>query len=147
MSKQLLSVAGILSFAVAIFQAGISFSPSRSIYFGAPKELAANKQMLIIGGLAFAVIFAIFGLYALPGAGHVRPLPWLWLGLLGFGGVYTLRGLFVIPLIFIMAVMYQISESIPPTALPSSLVSLFIGVLYLAGTIYGWRDLPTRTNS
>ena len=147
MSKQLLSVAGILSFLVAIFQAVISFSPSWSIYFGAPEELAANKQMLIIGGLAFAVIFAIFGLYALSGAGHVRPLPWLWLGLLGIGGVYTLRGLFVIPLIFIMAGIYQISESIPPTALPSSLVSLFIGVLYLAGTIYGWRDLPTRTNS
>jgi hypothetical protein len=46
-----------------------------------------------------------------------------------------------------MAGIYQISESIPPSALPSSLVSLFIGVLYLDGTIIGWRDLPTITNS
>jgi hypothetical protein len=144
-SKQLLKIAGGLSFAVAIFQAVISFSPSWSLYFGAPEKLVSNLPMLYVAGLIVAVIFGVFGLYALAGAGTIRPLPLLRLGLVGIGGVYTLRGLVVIPVLLIKAGILQSSAVIPPQASAASLISLFIGVLYLAGTMLGWRELPSRT--
>jgi hypothetical protein len=144
-SRQMLRVAGGLSFAVAIFQAVISISPSWSLYFGAPEKLVSNILMLYVAGFAAAVIFIVFGLYALSGAGYIRPLPLLRLGLLGIGGVYTLRGLLAIPLLLIMTGILQSTENVPSPALVSSLVSLFIGVLYLAGTMLGWRELPSRT--
>jgi hypothetical protein len=143
-SNQLLGIAGGLSFGVAIFQAVISFSPAWSLYFGAPPELVSNIPMLYIAGLTAAVVFAVFGLYALSGAGIIRPLPLLRLGLLGIGGVYTLRGLLVIPELLIMGGILQSSEAIPPQGLASSLVSLFISVLYLTGIMLGWRDLGSR---
>jgi hypothetical protein len=147
-SKQLLKIAGGLSFAVAIFQAVISFSPSWSLYFGAPEKLVSNLPMLYVAGLIAAVIFGVFGLfglYALAGARTIRPLPLLRLGLAVIGGVYTLRGLLVIPVLLIRGGILQSSAVIPPQASAASLISLFIGVLYLAGTMLGWRELPSRT--
>lgn len=141
-AKQLLKIAAGLSFAVAIFQAVVSFSPSWSLYFGAPKELTSSPLILLIAGLIAAAIFATFGLYALAGAGYIRPLPLLRPGLLGIGGVYSLRGLFAIPALLIMTGVLQTPEILPPQALVSSLVSLFIGLVYLAGTALGWRELP-----
>ena len=44
-SKQLLLAAAILSFAIALFQAVLSFSPPLSSFFGAA-ELAANPLLL-----------------------------------------------------------------------------------------------------
>jgi hypothetical protein len=143
-AKQLLKIAAGLSFAVAIFQAVISFSSSWSIYFGAPEELTSSPLILLIAGLIAAVIFMVFGLYALAGAGYFHSLPILRLGLLGIGSVYTLRGLFVIPVLLIMTGVLQVSDVLPPQALASSLVSLLIGLVYLAGTILGWRELPLR---
>ena len=81
------------------------------------------------------------------GAGYVRSLPLLRLGLLGSGSVYALRGLLVVPLLLIMACVLQSPELIPPQGLASSLVSLFIGILYLAGTITGWHELQSRTKN
>ena len=141
--KGLLGIAAGLSFAVALFQAVISFSPSWSLYFGAPEELAANFPMLCAAGLIAAMIFAVFGLYGLAGAGHIRPLPFLLPGLVVIGGIYTLRGLLVVPSLLNIMGILPLSESVTPQGLASSLVSLFIGVLYLTGAIPGWRELPS----
>ena len=146
-SKKLLRIAGGFSFAVAIFQAVISFFPSWSQYFGAPQELVSNTTMLALIGLGVAIIFGIFGLYGLSGAGDIRTLPLLRLGLLGIGGVYTLRGLFLIPQLLIIGGILQSDEAIPSHMVLSSLVSLIIGLLYLAGSMMGWRDLQAETKS
>jgi hypothetical protein len=134
-SKQAFTYAGVFSLAVALFQAVITFSPSWSRYFGAPEELVANTIVLIVAGLAAAVIFALFGLYALAGAGHIRPLPLLRLGVIVIGSLYTARGLMVIPQLLAMIGILRSSETIPPQAVISSLVSLFIGLLYFIGII------------
>lgn len=144
-SKQLLMVAGSLSFSVALFQAVITFSPTWSQYFGAPKELVSNVPLLYVTGFAMTVIFCIFGLYAMSGGGWLRPLPLLRWGLLGIGCVYMLRGLLFIPILLMMTGYLQSSEPIPPTGLASSLVSLFIGLLYLTGTIRRWKTLQPET--
>ncbi len=103
--------------------------------------------MLLVAGLTATVIFVVFGLYALAGAGYIPPLPVLRLGLLGIGIVYSFRGLLVIPLLLIMAGILKSSETIPPQALTSSLLSLLIGVVYLAGTTLGWHELPSRSEA
>jgi hypothetical protein len=143
--KMLLGIAAGLSFAVAMFQTVISFSPSWSLYFGAPEELVNNIPMLYVAGLTAVLIFAVFGLYGLAGAGRIRSLPLLRTGLVAIGSIYTLRGLLVIPLLLTTAGILPRSEAVRPQDLASSLVSLFIGVLYLTGTMLGWRELPSRT--
>jgi len=144
-SKRLLILAGILSFLVALFQALVTFSPTWSLYFGAPERLVSNVPLLYVTGFVAAVLFGIFGLYALSGAGYVRRLPLLRDALLAIGCLYVLRGFFLIPIILISTGYLQSSRPIPTTGLVSSLVSLFIGLLYLAGTIGSWRRLiPVR---
>lgn len=143
-AKQLLRVAGGLSFAVALFQAVVCFSPSWSLYFGAPEELASNATILIIAGLFMAIVFAAFGLYALSGAGAIRALPLLRWGLLTIGSVYLLRGLLLIPQLLTMRGLLPLDESFSPQMLASSAVSLLIGLLYLAGTILEWHNLPPK---
>ena len=140
-SKQLLSIAAILSFSVAIFQAIISFSPTWSLYFGAPAEMVAKPLLLLVLGEACAVIFAVFGLYALSGAGYIRSLPKIQWSLLAIGLIYTFRGLLVVPLLLSWIGLIRLQEATEPTALQSSLVSLFIGVVYLIGIGLGWKQL------
>ena len=140
-AKRTLKLAGTLSFAVAIFQAAISFSPSVSRYFGAPEELLTNRLWLIVAGIIIALVFALFGLYAFSGAGSIRQLPLLRLGLIGIGALYTLRGIFLIPEILVALGYLQSPQPVPPQELVSSLVSLSVGVCYLAGTIGNWRNI------
>jgi len=139
--NKILTLAGILSFTVALFQAGISFSPSLSRYFGASEQLIAKPSLLLLAGLFMAVVFGVFGLYALSGAGLIRRLPLLWAGLLGISCVYTLRGLMMIPQLLILTGILSSSETIGPQSLASSLVSLFIGLVYFVGTL-GVRRSP-----
>ena len=148
LSKRLLQIAGLLSLAVALFQVVLSFSPSLSTYFGAPPELLANPSQLLAVGLFAALIFAIWGLYGLSGAGLLRRLPLLRLGLLFIGAIYTLRGLLLIPLLLASLGLLASPEPILPQALLASLVSLLIGCLYLVGTFAAWRDLrlPARAS-
>ena len=144
-SKQLFKVAAGFSFAVTIFQVVVLFSPAWSLYFGAPAELVSNELLLWVAGLIAAVIFAVFGLYALAGAGYLRSLPLLRPGLLVIGGIYILRGLESIPQLLIVVGVFQSSASVPLQSLVSSLVSLFIGLIYLTATLTGWQGLRSRT--
>jgi hypothetical protein len=94
-SKQLLLAAAMLSFAIALLQAVLSFSPSLTRFFGAA-ELAANPLLLLVAGLVVTMVFAVFGLYALAGANTIRRLPLLRAGLVAIGLIYTLRGLYLL---------------------------------------------------
>ena len=146
-SKHLLVLAAILSFCVAIFQAIVSLSPSWSLYFGAPAEMVSKPLLLLVIGEACAVVFAVFGLYALSGAGYIRFLPLLRWGLLGIGVLFTFRGLLVIPILLSNAGLFQLPESTEPTALESSLISLGIGVIYLLGTVMGWKQMKRTSRA
>src|SRR4030042_3731369 len=134
-SKKILSIAAYLSFAVAIFQAGIAFSPSLSQYFGAPEKLVANPSLLVLAGLFMAVVFGVFGLYALSGTGLIRRLPLLRVCLSVISGIYTLRGLMLVPELLIYTGVLQSSEIIGIQSWITSMVSLFIGMVYFVGTL------------
>ena len=136
-SQHVLAFAGVISFALAIFQAMVCFSPSWSRYFGAPEELVSNIPLLIVAGLIATVIFAVFGLYAISGAGIIGRLPLLRWALLAIACVFILRGLLVVPQI----IGVNGVEPIPPQAIISSLVALGIGIVYLIGVIGNWARM------
>jgi len=145
-SKQLLLAAAILSSAIALFQAVLSFSPSLSRFFGAG-ELAANPLLLLVAGLAATMVFAVFGLYALAGASTIRRLPLLRTGLVAIVVIYALRGLFLLPDLLAMAGVLPSPEPVPSQALLSSLVALAAGVLYLLGTVASWKRLQPHAGA
>ena len=142
--QRLLTLGGVASLLVAVFQAVISFFPDLSLYFGAPEWVVADRRLLLAMGMSAAVLFAVFGLYGLSGAGYIRRLPLLRVGLVAIGVIYTLRGLAIIPVLLIRLGVMQVSEPLTEPALISAFVPLVIGGLYLGGTFRGWRDLANR---
>ncbi len=144
-SRRMLLAAGLLSFAVAVFQVVILFSPAWCLYFGAPESVTRDLPRLYFTGGVAAVCFALFGMYALSGVRVVRRLPLLRSGLVLISAIYTVRGLLFIPVILITRGIISIPDPLPPTALAGSLVSLGIGLVFLLGTAGCWRDLkPLR---
>ena len=141
--KQLLTIAGILSFTVALLHVAIILVGAPAYrYFGAGEELAT----LAASGSAFPAMltlvlvanFALFGLYAFSGAGLMPRLPLLRTALALIGTIYTARGL---------AAFHQVFQLMTSSALIEtrevvfSLVSLGIGIVYLAGTVSSWNRL------
>ena len=141
----LLLIAGILSFAVAIFQLVISVVPEWSAFFGAGDTLVSNPPLLLLAGIGMTIVFAICGFYGLSGAGVIRRLPLLRLGVFFIGGVYIFRG---IPVIFqILSKLDLLPSEVGASLLSfyTSLVSLVIGIVYWAGFIIGWKQLGRKT--
>ncbi|MBI5710315.1 MAG: hypothetical protein HZC42_08440 [Candidatus Eisenbacteria bacterium] len=141
MAYALLMAAGCSSFAVALLHVGIVFAgPAAYRWFGAGERMATlaaqGSPLPAIVTLAIAAVFAIFGLYAVSGAGAMSRLPLLRVGLLAIGAIYTLRGLLLVA--EVRAVMAN-PAALPPRELVFSAASLAIGLLYLVGTISSWR--------
>ena len=136
-----LLTAGILSLAVAVFQAIISFVPEWSAYFGSGDTLASNPTLLLVAGMIVTILFAIAGLYGLSGAGVIRRLPLLRLGLVVICLVYIYRGILFIPQFLITIGSLPSPEPMPLQYLLSSLVALIIGLLYLIGLVTGWKRI------
>ena len=140
MNKRLwLKIAAGLSFFMAICQTVISLSPAAAAYFEAPPALLENRMQLFLIGEGAALIFAIFGLYALSGAGSIRPLPMLRLGLIGISSVYLLRGLFII--LTLLAILGILEGEIPIQGVISHLVFLTAGIAYAVGTSLNWKQM------
>lgn len=144
--RRILVFASLSSFTVALFQAAIGFSPSLSLYFGAPELLVKNTGALISVSLIFAVIIVVFGLYAISGAGYIRTLPWLKQILAVISGIYILRGLLLIPEGLVVMGVLNISIPVAPRFVVFSLGSLLIGLIYLIGTVGGWYTFPSKKN-
>lgn len=140
----LLILAGVLSFCAAIFQAVIGFVPDWSAAFGAG-ALASNPPLLLALALLVALLLVIFGFYGLSGAGVIRPLPLLRLGLLAIGLLYSLVG---INFIFQVLAMLGILPSAGPIPIHIVLVSfgaLVAALAYLIGLAVGWKRLSSRS--
>jgi hypothetical protein len=147
MNTFLLKLAGGLGLLIAAFQAALSFSPSLSAYWGAGEELTSNRLLLLALGLTVTGLFALGAAYALSGAGLLPRLPLLRLGLLTVGAVYMLRGLPAIPLLLTALGILPATEPIALTASVSGAVALIVGLLYLGGTVAGWRRLSGAARS
>ncbi len=140
--RRWLDAAALLSFVVAAVHLGaIAVGPRAYDYLGAGDlgrmaERGSTTPALVTAGLTG--IFAVFGVYALSGAGRVRRLPLLVGVLVAIGIVYTLRGA-LFP--FEVAALLKGTASFPPRFAVFSAASLFIGLAYLTGTARAWGRL------
>jgi hypothetical protein len=140
--KLWLKVAAGSSFFMAICQTVISLSPAAAAYFQAPPPLLENRWRLFLVGEAAALILVIFGLYALSGAGSIRRLPLLRLGLIGISSLFLLRGLFFI--LSVLVILGILEGEILIQGEVSNLVFLAAGIAYAIGTVANWRDMQVR---
>ena len=141
--KVWLKTAAGLSFFMAICQTVISLSPAAAAYFQAPPPLLENRMQLFLFGEGAALILVIFGLYALSGAGSIRRLPLLRLGLIGISSLYLLRGLFFI--LSVLVILGILEGEILVQGIVSSLVFLAAGITYAVGTGLNWKEMQNRS--
>jgi len=140
----LLILAGILSFGAAIFQAVIAFVPEWSAAFGAGDALASNAPLLLGLGLLVALLLVIFGLYGLSGAGVIRRLPLLRLGLLGIGLLYMLVGInFIFQMLMVLGIL-PATQPVPLYVMLVSFGALAAALTYLIGLATSWNRLSIK---
>jgi hypothetical protein len=143
MDKKLwLKTAAGLSFFMAVCQTVISLSPAAAAYFQAPPPLLENRLRLFLVGEGAALILVIFGLYAFSGAGSIRRLPLLRLGLIGISSLYLLRGLFFT--LTVLTILGILEGEILLQGVISDLVFLAAGIAYTVGTVLNWKEMQTH---
>lgn len=134
-SRRALLVGAYGSFAVSLAHVAAIFAgPAAYTFMGAPqlgRAEAAGSWTPDLITVPLAALFALWGWYALSLAGRARRLPLARPAVLAIGGIYTLRGLVV----FAEAAMLASGAALPPRNLVFSLISLSIGVAYLAGGV------------
>ncbi len=140
----LLILAGVLSFYAALFQAVIGFVPKWSAAFGAGDVLASNPTLLLISALLVALLLVIFGFYGLSGAGIIRRLPWLRLGLLVIGLLYSLVGIYFIPQMLVVLGILPSTQPVPIYLLPITFGALVACLAYLIGLAVNWKLLSRK---
>jgi hypothetical protein len=143
MDKRLwLKTAAGLSFFMAVCQTIISLSPAAAAYFEAPPPLLENRLQLFLVGEGAALILVVFGLFALSGAGSIRHLPLLRLGLIGISSLYLLRGVFFI--LTVLTLWGILDGEILIQGVISHLVFLAAGIAYAVGTVLNWKEMQIR---
>lgn len=136
MHNYALIAGGYFSLAFAALQvSGIWWSPSAIRYLGGPADLSVQKPLVyVLLCIVFGAVVVVFGLYALSGAGQIRRLPLLRTGLITTTAIYLLRGVLFIPQ---LPVVWKHPDLVK--FLVFSLISLCVGVVYLAGVVYLYR--------
>ncbi|MGP1352884.1 MAG: hypothetical protein ACTS1Z_06130 [Parasphingopyxis sp.] len=138
--RLLLIVGGWLSAAASLLHIAVIFGgPDWYRFFGAGEQMARMAERgdaypAIVTTL-IALILAIWAAYAFSGAGVIRRLPLLRTGLVTISAIYLLRGLILVPILFLSDVPAT------PFAIWSSLIVLAYGLAYAAGTWLSWRAL------
>ena len=136
-----LIVGGFLSSAAAVLHIAVIFGgPDWYRFFGAGEPMAqmAERGSLLpaVVTAAIALVLAIWAAYAFAGSGLVRRLPLMRAALLAISGIYLIRGLLIIPLLF------------QPRATAfdywSSLIVLGFGFVYGMGTAIAWPHLTRK---
>ncbi len=140
--KLWLKIAAGFAFFMAVCQSVISISPAAAAYFEAPPSLLADRWQLFLWGEGAALVLVVFGLYALSGAGTIRHLPLLRLGLIGISLLFLLRGLFFI--ISLLIVLGVLEGEILIQGEIATLVFLGAGIAYAVGTTMNWRSMAAR---
>ena len=132
----LLLAGGYFSLAFAAFQvSAIGWSPSAVRYFGGPADLRIERPILYaLLCLAVGAIVAVFGVYALSGAGKIRRMPLLRTVLISVTAIYLLRGLLFIPQLPVVLKHPGLVRF-----LAFSAISLCLGMVHLAGVVQLYR--------
>ena len=128
------------SFALVVLHLGVIVvgAPAYAFFLAGDRmvDMAQAHSLVptvVTGAVAF--VFAVFGSYALAGAGLLE-LPATRVLVAAIGCVYTLRGLLIVP----EALMVHFLDR-PTRALVFAAVSLAIGVIHLVGIARRWTAL------
>ena len=140
----LLKMGGALSAGVAVLHVLILIDGPRAFrYFGAGERMARMAErgspMPAVWTIGITLVFVVWTLYALSGAGVIRLLPLLRTGLIVIAAVYTLRGLILGPQLVWRLSGY--SEAVPLRYLVFSATALLAGLIHIAGTQRAWATL------
>jgi len=132
-----------LSFAASALHIGcILGGPAWYRFFGAGEGVAQAAErgewLPTLLTLAIAAVLALWGAYALSGAGRIVRLPLPTFCLVGITAVYLLRGLILIPL-----VLWR-PELVDAFAVWSSLIVLAYGLVHAVGLYRAWPALRAR---
>lgn len=143
-TNKLLLVAGILSGVAALLHIAIIIGgPQWYRFFGAGEELAsmAGKGSWYPAILTFgiSVVLFIWALYAFSGAGLIRRLPLLKVGLVVISATYLIRGFAFIPAYLVKP------EIVDEFLVWSSVICLVYGFSYAVGTKQVWATLSANT--
>lgn len=132
LSESCLVLGGLASFLVVLLHLALALRPQWYRHFGAD-ELAQRHEegspFTVLVTLGLALMFALWGTYALSGAGVIRQLPLLRAGLVAIGAIYVLRSLMLPSEIFKVLL-----KGDPFRFVVFSSGSLVVGLLYLVGT-------------
>ena len=137
-STRWLLAGGIGSGIASLLQFGIiAGGPDWYRFFGAGERMAAAGSpypAIITAGIA--TILAVWTLYALSGAGVIRPLPLLRVALVLIAAVYLVRGTFGIPAVFLVDEAYMSQLRARMTFMVvSSVMCVFLGLCYAPGAV------------
>jgi len=143
LNKSLVAGGVVSGLASALPVAIILGGPDWYRFFGAGEGMARLAQSgsatPAIITAAIAAVLATWALYAFSGAGLIRRLPLLRLGLVIVSTVYLLRGLLGIPAVMFVDRPYVNELAARMTFMVmSSLVCVACGALYAAGTAQIW---------
>ena len=144
-SHQLFIIAAILSFIASALHIAIIFGgPDWYRFFGAGEAMAtlaeegSFRPTLITLGIAG--ILAIWGLYALSGAGVIMKLPLLKIALCLITAIYLIRGIAGLVLPFVVSHPAIAQNSLSFWLISSTLCCGF-GTFYCLGTVKAWHHL------
>jgi putative oxidoreductase len=143
-NKPLLA-AGVLSLLAALMHVCIVFGgPAWYRFFGAGEgmaQMAARGDMYpVLLTLAIGALLAVWGLYALSGAGLLTELPLLRFGLVAITAVYCVRGVCGMLLPLVADNPYVAAQGLS-FWLWSSAICLVLGGLHLVGLWQVWARL------
>jgi len=143
-----LRVAGIWSSVFALLHvAVVAAGPFGYRLVGAGEEMARLAEQgswrPAVLTASLAAVFALAAAYAFSAARLLPRLPFLKLGLLAIGVIYTIRGLFLAPQI---GVLTRFPGQMNARQLLFSLAALVVGLIYLIGTRLSWNHLVPRDN-
>ena len=132
-SRYFLILGSGVSFFIAVLHLALVFKPQWYRYFGADELVRLHEQgspftVLVTSGLA--LMFAVWGAYALSGAGVIGQLPLLRTLLISIGVIYVLRGL-LLP----SELLKVLQSGYPVRFVVFSTGSLVAGLLYLVGSL------------
>lgn len=136
-----LLLAGLVNIGLALMHVAIALiGPTAYVYFGVPdlaQAATGGSPWPAIVTLALAGVFALWGVYALSGAGIVARLPLMRIVLLAVSVIYVLRGAIVVPDV----ARWLRGDAYPLRQTAFSASALVIGLMILGGVVGRWRYL------
>lgn len=128
-------LAAVSTVLIATYQVVLGFNADWARAYGAPPALLQDDTRLLLGSLLMSAILGGCGVYALAGAGYLRPLPLLRPVLLTIGLVFVLRAVALNEAVAVSLHWLQGDSSRPTEKVIASTVALVTGLLYLVGVV------------